>query len=130
MKPVVVIAAIAASLVSACGEPTVIDQAKKAYLPDCPGHSLGKIVNGYYIASMDARTLWTAYPTDDDAIVRITAEGPILYAGIESKASLEVLYASERDELTLSGLTINGRAQAYTMAEALVSNMCDKAKGL
>lgn len=119
-----------AALLAACGGGTVIDQAKGAYLPDCPGHDLGKIVNGYFITDFDAKTLWSAYGTDDPETVRVTAEGDILYVGVSTKATLEVMYNTVRDELALSGLKLNGQEQPMGYAEALVSNMCDKAKGL
>ena len=115
---------------TACGGGTVIDQAKNAYLPDCPGQSLGKIVNGYFINDFDAKTLWTAYRTDDPETVRVTAEGQILFVGVSTKATLEVLYNQTRDELALSGVKFNGADQPMPVATSLVSNMCDKAKGL
>ncbi|MHA7898694.1 MAG: hypothetical protein ACX94B_02445 [Henriciella sp.] len=116
--------------VSACGGGTVIDQAKAAYLPECPGQSFGKIVNGYFINDFDANTLWTAYRTDETNQIRVSAEGNIIYVGVSTKATLEVLYDTERDELSLSGLKFNGEDQLMPFAESLVSNMCDKAKGL
>lgn len=115
---------------AACGGGTVIDDAKGAFLPECPGHSLGKIVNGYFINDLDSNTLWSAYRTEDENVVRVTGEGDILYIGIKTKATLETLYNIERDELTLSGLKFNGDDQGMTFAQSLVSNMCDKAKGL
>lgn len=123
-------ACVVAGMLSACGGGTVIDDAKNAYLPECPGQSLGKIVNGYFINDFDQNTLWTAYRTDVDDIVRVTAEGNILYVGIATKASLEVTYNSARDELTLSGVSFNCEKQPRAFADSLVSNMCDKAKGL
>jgi len=113
-----------------CGGGTVIDDAKKAYLPECPGHSLGKIVLGYYVTNFDDTTLWSAYSTDDPEIVRVTAEGNILYVGVSTEATLEVLYNSARNELSLSGVKFNGEEQPRLFAETLVSNMCDEAKGL
>jgi len=115
---------------AACGGGTVIDDAKKAYLPECPGHSLGKIVLDYYVTNFDDTTLWSAYHTDDPETVRVTAEGNILYVGVSTKATLEVLYNTTRDELTLAGVKFNGEDQPGLFAETLVSNMCDKAKGL
>lgn len=115
---------------SACGGHSVIDEAKDAYLPECPGQSLGKIVNGYFINDFDAKTLWTAYSTDDPDTVRVMAEGEILYVGVNTAATLEVLYDQARDELSLSGVKFGGKDQPPPFAEALVSNMCDKAKGL
>ena len=115
---------------SACGGGTVIDKAKNAYLPECPGQELGQLVNGYYINDFDAKTLWTAYRTDDPDTVRVTAEGKILFVGQTTSATLEVMYNEARDELSLSGVKFNGAAQPGSFAEALVSNMCDKAKGL
>ena len=119
-----------AGTVTACGGRSVIDDAKDAYLPECPGQSLGKIVNGYFINDFDAKTLWSAYRTDDPDTVRVTAEGEILYVGVNTSATLEVMYNQSRDELSLSGVKFGGKDQPMTFAEALVSNMCDKAKGL
>ena len=124
------IAGLLAGTLTACGGGTVIDAAKDAYLPECPGQSLGKIVNGYFINDFDAKTLWTAYGTDDPDKVRVTAEGEILYVGVNTAATLEVMYNQARDELSLSGLKFGGKDQPMPFAEALVSNMCDKAKGL
>ena len=114
---------------AACGSPTVIDRAKKASLPECSGHSLGKIVNGYFISNLDSKTLWTAYATPEVDTLRITAEGDILYVGVKSKALLEVLFKQNTQQLFLSKLSINGKPQPFPMAETLVSNMCDKANG-
>ena len=47
-----------------------------------------------------------------------------------TKATLEVIYDKARDELALSGVKFNGQDQPKGLADALVSNMCDKAKGL
>jgi hypothetical protein len=116
--------------ISSCGGHSVIDEAKDAYLPECPGQSLGKIVNGYFINDFDAKTLWTAYRTDDPDTVRVSAEGEILYVGINTAATLEVIYNEARDELSLYGVKFGGKDQPRPFAEALVSNMCDKAKGL
>jgi hypothetical protein len=118
------------AFVAACGGGTVLDDAKNAFLPECPGQSLGKIVNGYFINDFDQSTLWTAYRTEAEDIVRVTAEGNILYIGIVTKATLEVNYNTARDELSLAGLSFNGERQPSSFAESLVSNMCDKAKGL
>jgi hypothetical protein len=115
---------------SSCGGHSVIDEAKDAYLPECPDQSLGKIVNGYFINDFDAKTLWTAYRTDDPDTVRVSAEGEILYVGINTAATLEVIYNEARDELSLYGVKFGGKDQPRPFAEALVSNMCDKAKGL
>lgn len=115
---------------SACGGGSVIDKAKGASLAECPGQELGMIVNGYYINNFDAKTLWTAYGTDDPDTVRVTAEGKILFAGQTTSATLEVMYNEARDELALSGVKFNGAAQPDSFADALISNMCDKAKGL
>ena len=123
-------ACVAVSIVSACDGGTVIDDAKNAYLPECPGQSLGKIVNGYFINDFDQNTLWTAYRTDAEDIVRVTAEGNILYVGIVTKATLEMNYNAARDELSLTDLSFNGEAQPRAFADSLVSNMCEKAKGL
>ena len=122
--------ALSTLVLAACGGGTVIDQAKRGYLSECPGHNLGKIVNGYFISNFDSKTLWTAYPTSQDSTIRVTAQGDILYVGIKSKALLEVMYNQDTQELSLSKLSINDSPQSYAMAEALVSNMCDKAKGL
>jgi len=119
-----------AGALTACGGGSVIDDAKNAYLPECPGQSLGKIVNGYFINDFDAKTLWTAYGTDDPDTVRVTAEGKIVYVGVNTAATLEVMYNQARDELSLSGVKFGGKDQPLPFAEALVSNMCDKAKGL
>ena len=62
--------------------------------------------------------------------MRVTAEGEILYVGVNTAAMLEVLYDQARDELSLSGVKFGGKDQPRPFAEALVSNMCDKAKGL
>ena len=121
---------VLAGALAACGGRSVIDEAKDAYLPECPGQSLGKIVNGYFINDFDAKTLWTAYRTDDPDTVRVTAEGEILYVGVSTAATLEVIYNETRDELSLSGVKFGGKDQPLPFAEALVSNMCDKAKGL
>jgi hypothetical protein len=115
---------------SSCGGHSVIDEAKDAYLPECPDQSHGKIVNGYFINDFDAKTLWTAYRTDDPDTVRVSAEGEILYVGINTAATLEVIYNEARDELSLYGVKFGGKDQPRPFAEALVSNMCDKAKGL
>lgn len=115
---------------TACGGGSVIDHAKGAYLAECPGQPLGKLVNGYFISGLDSNTLWTAYRTDDPDTVRVTAEGDVLYVGITTKATMEFLYNQARDELALSGVSFNGEAQPKPFADALVSNMCDKAKGL
>lgn len=119
----------AATLLAACSR-TVIDDAKDASLPECPGETLGTIVNDYFITGLDSKTLWSAYATDDPDTLRVTAEGQVLYIGVSTKATLEVMYNTARDELSLSGLKFNGEAQPRTFATALVSNMCDKAKGL
>ncbi|MCA8890613.1 MAG: hypothetical protein KDA56_02045 [Hyphomonas sp.] len=119
-----------ACTLSACGGHSVIDEAKDAYLPQCPGQSLSKIVNGYFINDFDAKTLWAAYGTDDPDTVRVTAEGEILYVGVNTAAALEVLYDQARDELSLSGVKFGGKDQSQPYAEALASNMWDKAKGL
>ena len=121
---------VISAFVAACGGGTVLDDAKNAYLPECPGQSLGKIVNGYFINDFDQNTLWTAYRTEAEDVVRVTAEGNILYVGIVTKATLEVNYNAARDELSLSGLSFNGEQQPVAFAESLISNMCDKAKGL
>lgn len=123
-------AAICLLGLAACSGGSVIDDAKKAYLPECPGENLGKIVLGYYVNDFDDKTLWSAYHTDDPDTVRVTAEGNILYVGVSTKATLEVLYNTTRDELTLSGVKFNGEDQPQLFAESLVSNMCDKAKGI
>ncbi|HPE49593.1 MAG TPA: hypothetical protein PLR76_14410 [Hyphomonas sp.] len=127
-------AAVAAGIVTmgvtACGGGSVIDAAKDAYLAECPGEDLGTLVNGYYITTFDAKTLWTAYGTDDPDKVRVTAEGQVLFVGSPTKATLEVIYDKARDELALSGVKFNGQDQPKGLADALVSNMCDKAKGL
>lgn len=57
-------------------------------------------------------------------------DAKVLYIGVSTKATLEVMYNTARDELSLSGLKFNGDAQPRTFAMALVSNMCDKTKGL
>ncbi|MEZ5997428.1 MAG: hypothetical protein R3B98_01895 [Hyphomonas sp.] len=131
MKKLAILAAgvLSASL-TACGGGSVIDSAKAAYLAECPGQDLGTLVNGYYITAFDAKTLWTAYGTDDPDKLRVTAEGQVLYVGVPTKATLEVIYDKTRDELTLSGVKFNGQDQPKGLADALVSNMCDKAKGL
>jgi len=121
---------VLAGALAACGGRSVIDEAKDAYLPECPGQSLGKIVNGYFINDFDAKTLWSAYRADDPDTVRVTAEGEILYVGVTTAATLEVMYNQARDELSLSGVKFGGKDQPRPFAEALVSNMCDKAKGL
>lgn len=117
-------------LATACGGSNVIDQAKGAYLPECPGQSLGKIVNGYFISGFDSKTLWSAYATDQDNVVRITAEGDILYVGVQTNASLTLLYNTDRDELDLQGVRFGQEDQPRGLATALISNMCDEAKGL
>lgn len=123
-------AGLACTGLVACGGGSVIDTAKSAYLPECPGEKLGTLVNGYFINDFDAKTLWSAYHTDDPDTVRVTAEGKILFVGQTTSATLEVMYNQPRDELTLSGVSFNGQPQPKSYAEALVSNMCDKAKGL
>ena len=131
MKPYALVAiGLLAGTVTACGGRSVIDDAKDAYLPECPGQSLGKIVNSYFINDFDAKTLWSAYNTDDPDTVRVTAEGEILYVGVTTAATVEVMYHQARDELSLSGVKFGGKDQPRAFAEALVSNMCDKAKGL
>jgi hypothetical protein len=125
-----ILSCLLAGALTACGGGTVIDEAKEAYLAECPGQSFGKIVNGYFINDFDAKTLWTAYRTDDPDTVRVTAEGEILYVGVNTDATLEVAYNQARDELSLSGVKFGGQDQPRAFAEALVSNMCDKAKGL
>ena len=131
MKKIRVLATCAVSLgLAACGGKSVIDSAKDAYLAECPGEPLGTLVNGYFINAFDAKTLWTAYRTDDPDTVRVTAEGKILYIGQTTTATLEVMYNQARDELALSGVKFGDEAQPQAFAEALVSNMCDKAKGL
>lgn len=117
-------------LLTACGGGTVIDDAKNAYLPECPGQSLGKIVNGYFITGFDSTTLWSAYPTESPTEVRVTAEGDVLFVGVVTEATLEVIYDTERDELSLLGVKFNGDEQPRGFATSLVSNMCDEAKGL
>ena len=131
MKPYKLAAAcILAAGLSACGGGSVIDKAKDAYLAECPGQDLGTLVNGYYINDFDAKTLWSAYRTDDPDTVRVTAEGKILFVGQTTTATLEVMYNQARDELALSGVTFNGAAQPDSFAQALVASMCDKARGL
>ncbi len=120
----------ASIVLASCGGKSVIDKAKEASLAECPGQEFGDIVNGYFITGLDSKTLWTAYRTDDPEQVRITAEGNILYVGIVTKTSLEALYNESRNELKLSGVKFTGKEQPLTFAKSLVSNMCDKAKGL
>lgn len=115
---------------AACGGGSILDDAKGAYLAECPGQELGKLVNGYFINDIEAKTLWTAYRTDNPDAIRVTAEGRILYIGQTTSATLEVMYDPARDELKLSGVKFGNQAQPRAFAEALVSNMCDKAKGL
>lgn len=122
---------IGASLVLAsCGSRTVLDDAKDAYLAECPGETFSTLLNGYFITGLDSNTLWTAYRTDDPDIVRVTGEGNVSYVGVTTKATVEAMYNSVRDELTLSGVKFNGTEQPRAFAEALISNACDEAKGL
>lgn len=114
--------ALGAIVLTACGKPSVIDMAKRASIAECPNHSIGRIVNVYY-----DKTLWTAYPTDTDGIVRITASGDIMYVGSTVNAELEFLYNEETEQALLQTVRFDGEDQLRPFAEALVSNMCEKA---
>lgn len=123
-------ALVGALFLTACGGGSIIDNAKKLHLAECPNYSVGRIVNDYFITGFDSTTHWLAYSTDDAEIVRITVEGDVLYVGVKSVAQLEVLYTEATDTLTLSGLRINDVEQPLGYAAGLVETMCDETKGL
>ena len=120
----------AALLLGACGSRTVIDDAQDAFLAECPGMPFGRLVSRYFITGLDSKTQWYAYAGETEDTKRITTTGKLQYVGVVQDATLTVIYNETRDELELTGLSLNGREQPYGLAEALVSDMCDVAKGL
>ena len=119
------IAAIACLLAAAaaCGGPNYIEMTKKAHLAECPNYSIGKIVNGYFDT-----TSWTAYHTDQDDVKRVTGSGQIMVIGAYTEAELEFLYQVSTGEAEMTTVRFNGKDQPRPFAEALIANMCEKAR--
>ena len=107
----------------ACGGPNYIEMTKKAHLAECSNYSIGRIVNGYF-----ETTGWTAYHTDEDDVKRVTGSGQILVAGAYTDAELEFLYRVSTAEASMTGVRFNGQDQLRPFAEALIENMCEKAR--
>ena len=106
-----------------CSKANYIDLTKKAHLAECPNYSIGKIVNGYYNT-----TNWVAYRTDDEDMIRVTATGEVLVAGAYTDAELEFFFRESTGEATLNTVRFDGEPQLRPFAEALISNMCEKAR--
>ena len=115
-------AAAILAAVASCGGRTVIDDAKDAYLAECPAHDVGTIVNNFYNT-----TSWTAYNGDAEAMKKIYAEGEILFAGAYKTARLGFNYNESSGDITLIGVSFSGADQPIGIARALVERMCDEA---
>lgn len=123
MKPSRNIMAITlAGLLSACGDPTVIDMMKDTHIDGCDTATVGEMLISYF-----PNTNWTAYQGDTETSFTIYGEGKIVYVGIDQLAKLEFSYDSESGETTFLGGTFNGQDQPMTILNALIGNMCEDA---
>jgi hypothetical protein len=124
MNARVAAAAFAASLLAAaCGGPNIFSTVKRAEIAECPGVSIGKLVNGYF-----ETTQWTAYAGETETTKLVDASGDVWFAGRGVVATLRFRLDEATGDVTLVHAAIDGETQAPGIAAVIVGAMCDDAR--
>lgn len=110
-------------ILTACGEPTVIDVAKAAHVSECPGAVVGDTLNNYF-----PTTSWTAYNGEEPGTFMIHGEGELQYVGATQTAVLRFVLDEESGAVTYDGLTLHGVEQPSATAQLVLKVMCDDAR--
>jgi len=118
-----IIAVLTLALLTACGEPTVIDIVKDSSVAECSAATVGDMLVLYFPA-----TTWTAYNGKAEGTFEIRGSGELQYVGVTRTAELRFLYDESTGQVTYDGATLNGTEQPQAMAQQLLRTMCDEVR--
>ena len=107
----------------ACEKPDYIDRTRGAHLAACPHETIDNIVSGYL-----GPTQWVVYPTGDNDLSRVTANGKAVIDDVSTDVELEFLYRESTREAILLRVRYNDHDQMQPVADALIETMCEKSR--